>query len=84
MSLPDDVAEVVLRRDGLMRRPFYHILVERDTGGAHELIEKLGVYNPMLPHAHPDRLILRKRRLDHWRSQGVRLSPAARKILEPS
>jgi hypothetical protein len=46
---------VRLRRDGLIRQPFYHVYVTRDAGDD----EKIAIYNPMLPDEHPDMLILR-------------------------
>ena len=48
-------SRVRLRRDGLIRQPFYHVYVTQDEGQD----QKIGVYNPMLSDEHPDMLILR-------------------------
>lgn len=39
-------------------------------------IEQIGVYNPILAKDHPDRIKLKKERIDHW--VGVGAQPTER------
>lgn len=58
---------VRLRRDGLIRQPFYHVHISDVDGRT----EKIGVYNPMLSDDHPEMLIVRRDRLDELFGGGV-------------
>ena len=62
--------EISLVRAGEIRRPFYHVIV-RGCDAMSE--EKLGVYNPMLPVDHPNRLVLRSHRLAQWLDMGAHM-----------
>jgi small subunit ribosomal protein S16 len=61
-----------LARGGAKKRPFYRIVVA-DSRSPRDgrFIEVLGTYNPMLQHDHPQRLILKQERIQHWLQHGA-------------
>jgi len=61
-----------LTRGGAKKRPFYRIVVA-DSRSPRDgrFIELLGTYNPMLKTEHPDRVVLRQERLQHWLQHGA-------------
>lgn len=64
--------KIRLARSGAKKRPFYRIVVAdarcpRDG----RFIEKVGTYNPLLPHDHVDRLRLDEERVKHWLGNGA-------------
>ncbi|RKQ68373.1 30S ribosomal protein S16 [Oceanibaculum indicum] len=64
--------KIRLARGGAKRRPFYRIVVAQSTAprdGA--FIERIGSYNPMVDHGHPDRLKIDADRAKHWISVGA-------------
>jgi small subunit ribosomal protein S16 len=64
--------KIRLARGGAKRRPFYRIVVAQSTSprdGA--FIERIGSYNPMVDHGHPDRLKIDADRAKHWISVGA-------------
>jgi small subunit ribosomal protein S16 len=64
--------KIRLARGGAKRRPFYRIVVAQSTSprdGA--FIERIGSYNPMVDHGHPDRLKIDAERATYWISVGA-------------
>lgn len=63
--------KIRLSRGGAKKRPFYRI-VAADTRAPRDgrFIEKLGVFNPLLPKDHADRLIIKEDRIKYWLSVG--------------
>jgi small subunit ribosomal protein S16 len=61
-----------LARGGAKKRPFYRIVVA-DSRSRRDgrFIEVLGTYNPMLQHDHPQRLLLKQERIQHWLQHGA-------------
>ncbi|HSV27955.1 MAG TPA: 30S ribosomal protein S16 [Candidatus Omnitrophota bacterium] len=64
--------KIRLARSGAKKRPFYRIVVAdarcpRDG----RFIEKVGTYNPLLPHDHAERLTLNEERVKHWLGNGA-------------
>lgn len=70
--------EILLVRAGQIRRPFYHVIVRGCDATSDE---KLGVYNPMLPVDHPNRLVLRSHRLAQWLVAGVRMDEDVARVI---
>lgn len=61
-----------LARGGAKKRPFYRIVVA-DSRSPRDgrFIEVIGTYNPMLPHEHADRVVLKTERVQHWIGHGA-------------
>ncbi|MBK8176156.1 MAG: 30S ribosomal protein S16 [Rhodospirillales bacterium] len=61
-----------LARGGAKKRPFYRIVVA-DSRSPRDgrFIEVLGTYNPMLKQEHPDRIVLKSERVQHWLQHGA-------------
>ena len=71
-----------LSRGGAKKRPFYRIVVtEGSSPRDGRFIERLGHYNPMVPKDHPDRVLLKSERIQHWLSQGATPSDRVAKFL---
>ena len=64
--------KIRLARGGAKKRPFYRIVVA-DSRSPRDgrFIERIGSYNPMVSHDHPDRLKLDPERARHWLSVGA-------------
>ncbi|QNT70612.1 30S ribosomal protein S16 [Defluviicoccus vanus] len=64
-----------LARGGTKKRPFYHVVVA-DSRSRRDgrFIEIVGTYNPMLPHEHAERVLLKTERLQHWLGHGATAS----------
>ena len=64
--------KIRLARAGTKKRPFYRIvLADSRSPRDGKFIERLGSYDPMLPHEHKDRLVLHTDRIKHWLSVGA-------------
>ena len=64
--------KIRLARAGTKKRPFYRIvLADSRSPRDGKFIERLGSYDPMLPHEHKDRLVLHAERIKHWLSVGA-------------
>jgi len=62
-----------LSRGGAKKRPFYRIVVAENTAPRDgRFIERLGVYNPLLPKDHAERVVLNKERIQHWLDNGAK------------
>jgi len=61
-----------LSRGGSKKNPFYRI-VAADSRSPRDgrFIEKLGTYNPLLPHDRADRLVVNQERVKHWMKNGA-------------
>lgn len=61
-----------LARGGAKKRPFYRVVVA-DSRSPRDgrFIEKLGIYNPVLPTDHTERLVLKAERVQHWIANGA-------------
>ena len=71
-----------LSRRGARKRPFYSIVVTdsrkaRDGG----FVERVGYFNPIAKGGET-RLHIDKERIDHWLSQGVKLSPRVTSLIK--
>ena len=64
--------KIRLSRGGAKKRPFYRIvLADSRSPRDGKFLEKLGTYNPMLPHEHAQRLVLQGERIQHWLGMGA-------------
>ncbi|MDI9409604.1 MAG: 30S ribosomal protein S16 [Candidatus Pacebacteria bacterium] len=64
--------KIRLARGGTKKRPFYRIVVAQITAPRDgHFIERLGTYNPMVPHDHPQRVTLVAERIQHWLGVGA-------------
>lgn len=64
--------KIRLSRAGAKKRPFYRIvLADSRSPRDGKFLERLGSYNPLLPHDHADRLVLREERIKHWLGVGA-------------
>ncbi len=64
--------KIRLSRGGAKKRPFYKIvLADARSPRDGKFLERLGTYNPMLPHEHDQRLVLNEERIKHWLSMGA-------------
>jgi small subunit ribosomal protein S16 len=70
-----------LSRHGTTNLPFYW-LVASDSRFSRDgrFKEKLGTYNPLLPHENPERLTLNKERITYWLSVGAKPSDRVIKL----
>jgi small subunit ribosomal protein S16 len=67
--------KIRLARGGTKKRPHYRIVVaESRMPRDGRFIEKLGVYDPMLPQESPDRVKLDEERIRHWLKMGAQPS----------
>jgi small subunit ribosomal protein S16 len=64
--------KIRLARGGAKKRPFYRIVVaEAGCPRDGRFVERVGSYNPLLPHDHADRIVLNVERIKHWLSVGA-------------
>lgn len=64
--------KIRLSRAGAKKRPYYRVVVA-DTRSPRDgrFIEKIGSYNPMVPHDNPDRIKFDADRVKHWMANGA-------------
>jgi small subunit ribosomal protein S16 len=64
--------KIRLSRAGAKKQAAYRIVVA-DTRSPRDgrFIEKLGTYNPRVPHDHKERLVVKEDRIKHWVSVGA-------------
>jgi len=74
--------KIRLSRGGAKRQPFYRIVVA-DSRSPRDgrFIEKLGTYNPRVPHDHKERLVLKAERIQHWLSVGAQTTDRTQRLL---
>lgn len=74
--------KIRLARHGAKKRPFYWIvLADSRSPRDGRFIEKLGTYNPMVPHDSEQRLIVKEDRIKHWLSVGAQATDRVAKFL---
>ena len=67
--------KIRLARAGRKKRPFYRLVVaEAKMPRDGRFIERLGSYDPLLPHENPLRVSLNKERISYWLSVGAQPS----------
>ena len=71
-----------LSRGGAKKRPFYRIVVA-DSRSPRDgrFIERVGTYNPMVAKDHPDRIIIKDDRINHWLKVGAQPSDRVARFL---
>jgi len=74
--------KIRMTRGGAKKRPFYSIVVA-DSRSPRDgrFIEKLGTYNPMLDRGHPERVVMKSERIQHWLKVGALPSERVERIL---
>ena len=75
--------KIRLARGGSKKRPFYRI-VAADTRMPRDgrFIEKLGVYDPLLPKDSEERVKMDVERVQHWLGQGAQATDRVSRMLE--
>jgi small subunit ribosomal protein S16 len=64
--------KIRLSRAGAKKRPFYRIvLTDARSPRDGRFLERLGTYNPFMPHDSAERLVLKEERIKHWLSVGA-------------
>ena len=64
--------KIRLSRGGAKKRPFYKIvLADSHSPRDGKFLERLGTYNPMVPHDHAERLVMKEDRIKHWLAIGA-------------
>lgn len=74
--------KIRLARAGAKKRPFYRVVIA-DSRSPRDgrFIEKVGTYNPMVPQDHPERVVLKTERLEHWLKVGAQPTDRVAKFL---
>ena len=74
--------KIRLARGGAKKRPFFSIVVA-DSRSPRDgrFIEKLGTYNPMVDKGHPERLVMKTERIQHWLKMGALPSDRVHRFL---
>jgi small subunit ribosomal protein S16 len=72
-----------LARGGSKKRPFYRV-VASDSRMPRDgrYIEKIGIYNPLLPKDNEDRVRIDVERAQYWLSQGATATDRVSRMLE--
>ena len=71
---------VRLRRAGSTRRPFFRVVVTESASPRDgRFVEVIGHYNP---RTTPERLVVDRERLTHWRQAGAKLSNTVRTLVD--
>ena len=75
--------KIRLARGGAKKRPFYRIVIA-DVRSPRDgrFIEKVGLYNPMLPKDDENRIQLDVERIQHWMSHGAKPSDRVLRFLD--
>jgi small subunit ribosomal protein S16 len=74
------VLMIRLARFGARKQPYYRVVViEKDRARNGRSIEVVGTYNP---RTNPASVLLKKDRIEHWTSNGARLSDRVAKLLQ--
>ncbi len=74
--------KIRLSRVGAKAQPTYRLVVAdsrypRDG----RFIEKVGTYNPRVPHDHKDRLVIKEDRIKHWIGTGALPTDRVQRLL---
>ncbi len=71
-----------LSRGGSKKRPFYRIVAaDQRAPRDGRFIEKLGIYNPLLPQDHEQRLVINEERVKYWLGVGAQPTERLQKML---
>ena len=74
--------KIRLARGGAKKRPFYRIVVaEASAPRDGRYVERVGIYNPMVPKDHDQRLVLKNERITYWLGQGAQPTERVQKML---
>lgn len=74
--------KIRLARGGAKKRPFYRIVVAEATSPRDgRFVERVGSYNPLLPHGHAERIVLKNERIQYWLSVGAQPTDRVVKFL---
>jgi len=74
--------KIRLARAGAKKHPFYRIVVaDARSPRDGRFIEKVGTYNPMVPHDHAERLTLDEERVKYWLSNGAQATERLTRML---
>jgi len=72
-----------LARGGTKKRPFYRVVAADERAPRDgRYIERLGVYNPLLPKDHAERVVLNTERVEYWLSQGAQPTDRVLRFLD--
>jgi small subunit ribosomal protein S16 len=72
-----------LARAGTKKRPVYRIVAtESREPRDGKFLEKLGIYDPILPSDNPQRVVLREERLRYWLGVGAQPSDRVARFLD--
>ncbi len=64
--------KIRLARGCAKKRPFYAIVVaDARSPRDGRFVERVGTYNPMVERDHPERIVLKTERIQHWLSVGA-------------
>ena len=75
--------KIRLARAGSKKRPFYRIVAaDSRTARDGRFLEKLGVYNPLLPKDSEDRIRMDMERVQHWLDHGAKPTDRVARFLE--
>jgi len=70
-----------LSRGGSKKRPFYRIVAaDQRAPRDGRFIEKLGIYNPMLPQDHAERLVVDAEKVKAWIAKGAQPTDRLQKL----
>jgi small subunit ribosomal protein S16 len=74
--------KIRLSRVGAKAQPSYRIVAadSRDPRDG-RFIEKLGTYNPRVPHDHKERLVLKTERVQYWLGVGAQPTDRTQRLL---
>ncbi len=74
--------KIRLSRVGAKRQPYYRIVIA-DSRSPRDgrFIEKVGTYNPRVPHDHKERLVLKEDRIKHWMGTGALPTDRVQRLL---
>ena len=75
--------KIRLARGGAKRRPHYRIVIAEATSPRDgRFIEKIGLWNPILPKDHADRVTIDADRARHWLSVGAQPTDRVARFLD--
>ncbi len=74
--------KIRLSRIGAKKQAYYRLVVA-DSRAPRDgrFIEKVGTYNPRVPHDHKERLVLKEDRIKHWIGVGAQPTDRVQRML---
>jgi small subunit ribosomal protein S16 len=74
--------KIRLSRGGAKKRPYYRVVVaDQRAPRDGKFIEKIGVYNPLLPKTDPKRMVIDLAKAKEWLAKGAQPTEAVEKFL---